>query len=56
MNTKVNTEREIKNQAIEDIMSLLEIVQQIDNCDLLGRGTEFKAIILKRLEQEINKI
>ena len=56
MQTKTNPEREAKNQAMDDIMVLLEILQQLDDCDLLGRGVEFKAIILNRLEQEINKI
>ena len=56
MNTKTNSDREIKNQAIDDIMALLEILQQMDNCDLLGRSVEFKAVIINRLELEINKI
>lgn len=56
MTTKTNPEREAKNQAMDDIMVLLEILQQLDDCDLLGRGIEFKMTLINRLEEEINKI
>jgi hypothetical protein len=56
MTTKTNPEREVKNQAMDDIMVLLEILQQLDDIDLLGRGIEFKMILINRLEEEINKI
>ena len=52
----------MKNQMIETeinydyINALVEILQQMDNCDLLGRSVEFKAVIINRLELEINKI
>ena len=56
MATKINAERIEKQQAMDDVMVILEILAQLDDIDLLGRGIEFKAILLNRLEEEINKI
>lgn len=56
MASKINAERAEKQQAMDDVMVILEILRELDDIDLLGRGIEFKAILLNRLEEEINKI
>ena len=56
MNNKTSIEKQTKQEAMDDVMVILEIMREIDDIDMLGRGIEFKAILLKRLEEEIGKI
>lgn len=56
MASKALTEREIKQEAMDDIMVLLEILHQLDDVDLLGKSVPLKMKIINRLEEEIDKI
>ena len=56
MANKIATEREAKQQAMDDVMVILEIIRELDDVDLFGRNIEFKAILINRLQDEIEKI
>lgn len=56
MASKVATEREAKQQAMDDVMVILEIIRELDDVDLFGRNIEFKAVLINRLSEEIDKI
>lgn len=53
---KVIAEIDRKQQAMDDVMVILEIIRELDDVDLFGRNIEFKAILINRLSEEIEKI
>ena len=56
MDAKTKKEIEERNNAMDTTMVLLEILAQLDDIDLLGRGFDLKLKVINRIEEEIDKI
>lgn len=56
MENKVSEIDTQKMKAMDDVMVLLEILHQLDDVDLLGRGIDLKIKIINRIEEEVDKI